>query len=46
VKPNIINFEHELHTGLGLQINDNKIRVRKRVVLVMSCSNSADDFGN
>jgi hypothetical protein len=34
----IINFEHELHLGLGLEISDNEIRVRKRVLLATSCS--------
>jgi hypothetical protein len=38
-----INFEHELHPGLGLEISNNEIRVRKRV-LSMSCSINADDF--
>jgi hypothetical protein len=42
---NIINFEHELYQGLGLQISNNEFRVRKRVLLAMSCSIDADDFG-
>jgi hypothetical protein len=41
----IINFEHELHSGLGLDISNNEIGVRKRVLLAMSCSINADDFG-
>jgi hypothetical protein len=28
----IINFEHELHPGLGLEINNNEYRVRKIVL--------------
>ena len=39
-----IDFEHELHSGLGLDISNNKIGVRKRVLLAMSCSINADDF--
>jgi hypothetical protein len=31
-----IYFEHELHPGLGLKISNNKIEVRKRVLLAMS----------
>jgi uncharacterized Fe-S cluster-containing MiaB family protein len=42
----VINFEHELHPGLGLEISNNKIRVRKRVLLAMSCSINADNFGS
>jgi hypothetical protein len=34
----IINFEHALHPGLGLEINNLEIRVRKIVPLAMSCS--------
>jgi hypothetical protein len=41
----IINSEHDLHPRLGLEISNNKIRVRKRV-LSMSCSINADDFGS
>jgi hypothetical protein len=33
----IVNFEHELHLGLGLEISNNKIGVRKKVLLAMSC---------
>jgi hypothetical protein len=41
----IINFEHELHLGLGLEISNNKIGVRKRVLLAISCSINVDNFG-
>jgi hypothetical protein len=34
----IINFKHELHPGLGLEISNNKFEVQKRVLLTMSCS--------
>jgi hypothetical protein len=40
----IINFEHELHPGLGLETSNKEIRVRKRVLFAMSCSINADDF--
>jgi hypothetical protein len=40
-----INFEHELHPRLGLEISNNEIDVRERV-LAMSCSINADDFGS
>jgi hypothetical protein len=43
---NIPNFKHELHPGLGLEISNNEIGVRKRVLLAMSCSINADDFGS
>jgi hypothetical protein len=39
-----INFEHELQPGLGLEISNNKIGVRKRVLLAMSCSINADEL--
>jgi hypothetical protein len=42
----IIKFQHELHPGLGLEISDNEIEVRKRVLLAMSCSINVDDFGS
>jgi hypothetical protein len=42
----IINFEHELHSGLELEISNNEIGVRKRVLLAMSCSINVDDFGS
>jgi hypothetical protein len=42
----IVNFEHELHKGLGLEISNNEIRVRKRVLLAMSCSINPDNFGS
>jgi hypothetical protein len=34
----IINFEHALHPGLGLEINNSKFGVPKIVLLAMSCS--------
>jgi hypothetical protein len=40
----IINFEHTLHPGLGLEINNVEFGVRKIVLLAMSCSINADDF--
>jgi hypothetical protein len=40
----IINFEHALAPGLGLQINKCEFRVRKIVPLAMSCSINADNF--
>jgi hypothetical protein len=43
---NIINFEHALHSGLGLEINNSEFRVRKLVLLAMSCSINADNFGS
>jgi hypothetical protein len=42
----IINFEHTLHSGLGLEINNSEFRVRKIVLLAMSCSINADNFGS
>jgi hypothetical protein len=41
----IINFKHEIHPGLGLEISNNEIEVRKRV-LAMSGSINVDDFGS
>jgi hypothetical protein len=40
-----IYFEHELHSGLELEISNNEIGVQKRVLLAMSCSINMDDFG-
>jgi hypothetical protein len=40
----IINFKHELRSGLGLEISNNEIRVWKRVLLAMGCSINADNF--
>jgi hypothetical protein len=34
----IINFEHALHPGLGLEVNNSEFGVRKIVLLAMSCS--------
>ena len=42
----IINFEHALHPGLGLEINNSELRVQKIVILAMSCSINADNFGS
>jgi hypothetical protein len=42
----IINVEHELHPGLGLEISNNEIGVWKRVLLAMSFSINVDDFGS
>jgi maltoporin len=41
----IINFKHALHSGLGLEINNSEIGVRK-IVLAISCSINADNFGS
>jgi hypothetical protein len=42
----IINVEHALHPGLGLEKNNCEFRVRKIVLLAMSCSINADNFGS
>jgi hypothetical protein len=42
----IINFEHELHPRLGLERSNNKIEVRKGVILAMSFSINVDNFGS
>jgi hypothetical protein len=42
----IVNFEHALHPGLGLEINNSEFGVRKIVLLAMSCSINADSFGS
>jgi hypothetical protein len=42
----IINFEHALHPGLGLEINSSEFGVWKIVLLAMSCSINADNFGS
>ena len=42
----IINFEHKFHPRLGLETNYNECGVRKSVLLAMSCSINADDFGS
>jgi hypothetical protein len=44
-KLKIMNFEHALHTGLGLEINNSEFRVRKIVLIAMSCSINADNLG-
>jgi hypothetical protein len=41
---NIINFEHALHPGLGLEINNSQFGVHKIVPLAMSCSINTDNF--
>jgi hypothetical protein len=40
------NFEHALHPGLGLEINNREFGVRKIVPLAMSCSINTDNFGS
>jgi hypothetical protein len=42
----IINFEHVLHPGLGLEINNSEFGGRKIVLLSMNCSINADNFGS
>jgi hypothetical protein len=42
----IINFEHKLRLGLGLEMNNEEIGVQKRVLLAMSCSINVDNFGS
>jgi hypothetical protein len=42
----IINFEHALHPGLGLEINNSGFEVRKIFLLAMSCSINVDNFGS
>jgi hypothetical protein len=42
----IINFEHALHSRLGLEINNSEFRARKIVPLAMSCSINEDNFGS
>jgi hypothetical protein len=42
----IINFEHAPHPGLGLETNNNEYRVRKIVLIAMSCSINADNLGS
>jgi hypothetical protein len=42
----IMNFEHALHPGLGLEINNCEFGVRKIVPIAMSCSINADNFGS
>jgi hypothetical protein len=46
VKHENYNFEHELYSGLGLEMSNNEIRVRRRVLLAMSCLINADNFGS
>jgi hypothetical protein len=41
-----MNFEHALYMGLGLEINNCEFEVRNIVLLVMSCSINADNFGS
>jgi hypothetical protein len=42
----IINFEHALHLGLGLEINNSEFGLWKIVPLAMSCSINTDNFGS
>ena len=42
----IINFEHTLHPRLGLEINKHEFGVQKIVLIAMSCSINADNFGS
>jgi hypothetical protein len=42
----IINFEHALCVGLGLEINNIEFRVQKIVLLATSCSINANNFGS
>jgi hypothetical protein len=42
----IINFDHTLHPGLGLEIKNSEFGVWKIVLLVMICSINADNFGS
>jgi hypothetical protein len=46
VKPENYKLLTQTSPGLGLEISNNEIRVRKRVLLAMSCSINADDFGS
>jgi hypothetical protein len=41
-----MNFEHALHPGLGLEINNHEFVVRKVVSLTISFSINADNFGS
>jgi hypothetical protein len=41
----IINFEHTLHPGLRLEINNGEFRVWKIVPLAKTCSINADNLG-
>jgi hypothetical protein len=40
----IINFEHTLHPGIGLEINNSEFGVQNIVLLAMSCSINVDNF--
>jgi hypothetical protein len=42
----ITNFERTLYPWLGFEINNSEFRVRKIVLLAMSCSINADNFGS
>jgi hypothetical protein len=42
----IINFEHALHPGLELEVNNREFKVRKIVLLAMSCSINTDNVGS
>jgi hypothetical protein len=41
-----MNFEHALHPGLGLELNNREFGVRKIVSLAISCLINADNFGS
>jgi hypothetical protein len=41
-----MNFEHALHPGLGLEINNREFGVQKIVPLAMRFSINADNFGS
>jgi hypothetical protein len=41
----IINFEHALHSGLGLEINNSEFGVQNIVPLAMGCSINTDNSG-
>jgi hypothetical protein len=40
-----LNFEHVLHPGLSLEINNGEFGVWKIVTLAMSCSINANNLG-
>jgi hypothetical protein len=41
----ITNFDHTLHLGFGLEINNSEFRVWKIVLLAMSFSINANNIG-
>jgi hypothetical protein len=42
----IVYFEHALHPGLRLEINNGEFGVWKTIFLAMSCSINAGNFGS